>query len=97
MAKGDFGKWILRHIDSWFAFARERDLGIERMEELILVTGCDHTRSWANVAFFGGQDDAQASFGVEVIHGPPLTINWQAFPERIRGAVVYRGPSGTVR
>ena len=76
---GDFRDWIVKHIDRWFAFARERGLGIERMEEIILVTGCDHTRSWTNVAFFGSQHDgrvthAQASFGVKVVHGPPVSI-----------------------
>jgi hypothetical protein len=56
----------VKHIDSWFAFARKLGLGIEQMEEIILVTGCDRTRSWTNVAFLGGQADAQVSFGVRV-------------------------------
>ncbi len=96
-AIGDFREWIVKHIDSWFTFARELGLGIERMEEIILVTGCDHTRSWTNVAFFGDQYNAQVSFGVEVNHGPPFTVNWQPLPERVRGAVVHRGPGGRVR
>jgi len=32
---------MLKHIDRWFAFARRLGLGIEQMEEIILVTGCD--------------------------------------------------------
>ena len=97
LAKGDFSGWIVKQIDRWFAFARDLGLGIERMEELILVTGCDHTRSWTNIAFFGSQNNAQASFGVKIIHGPPISISWQPSPERVRGAVLHRGPSGTVR
>ncbi|KAH9959643.1 hypothetical protein BC827DRAFT_1156210 [Russula dissimulans] len=48
LAQGDFGKWILRNIDHWFAFTRRLGLGIERMEQIILVTGCDRMRSWTN-------------------------------------------------
>jgi hypothetical protein len=98
-AMGDFREWIVKHIDRWFAFARELGMGIERMEEIILVTGCDHARSSTNVAFFGDQYNAQASFGVQVVHGPPrgLCINWRSLPEHVRGAVVHRGPGGTVR
>ena len=37
-ARKAFAKCIIKHIDEWFAFARERDLGISR-EDIILVTG----------------------------------------------------------
>lgn len=97
LAKGDFSEWIVKHIDHCFAFAQRLGLGIERMEEIILVTGCDHTRSWTNVAFFGSQLDAQASFRFKVVHGPPVSIDWQPSPEPVLGAVVHRGPGGTVR
>jgi hypothetical protein len=97
LARGDFSEWIVKHIDHCFAFAQGLGLGIERMEEIILVTGCDRTRSWNNVAFFGSQHDAQASFGVKVVHGPPVSIFWQPSPEPGRGGVVHRGPGGTVR
>lgn len=98
LAKGDFSEWIVKNIDHCLAFAQGLGLGIERMEEIILVTGCDRTRSWTNVAFFGGQHDAQASFGVKVVQEPPvLNIYWQPSPEPVRGGVVHRGPGGTVR
>ena len=64
------------------------------MEEIILVTGCDLTRSWTNVAFLGGQADAQVSFGVKV-EGPD--ISFQFLPENARGAVLSHGPEGSVR
>ena len=66
------------------------------MEEIILVTGYDLTRSWTNIAFLGGQADAQVSFGVKV-EGPDTSINFQFSPENARGAVVCQGPEGTVR
>ena len=59
------GKWIVKYIDSWFAFSRKLGLGIEQMEEIILVTGCDCARSWTNIAFLGNYANAQVSFGVQ--------------------------------
>jgi hypothetical protein len=92
-----FGRWMVKHIDSWFAFARSLGL-VHQMEEIILVTGCDLTRSWTNIAFLGGRADAQVSFGVEVegsTRNP--SINFQSSPGRVRGAVSHHGPEGTVR
>ena len=66
------------------------------MEEIVLVTGCDRTRSWTNVAFLGSQVDAQVSFGVRV-EGPDTSINFQFSPENAQGAVLRHGPEGTVR
>ena len=95
-ARGDFGKWILKHIDRWFAFARGLGLGINQMEEIILVTGCDCTRSWANVTFLEGQTSGQASFGVKVDQGSDVSINWQLSSGKIQGAVCNWGPGGKV-
>ena len=66
------------------------------MEEIILVTGCDRTRSWTNVAFLGNHVDAQVSFGVKV-EGPDTSINFQSSPGNARGAVLRHGPEGKVR
>ena len=67
------------------------------MEEIILVTGCDRARSWTNIAFFGGEADAQASFGVKVSGGPGNSIDVRFSPGHVMGAVVSHGPEGTVR
>ena len=88
---------MVTHIDRWFAFARQLELGIEQMEKLILVTGCDHARSWTNVAFLRNQKEAQVSFGVEVAHSPEGRISWQVSAGQIRDAVFNQGPSGKVR
>ena len=96
LVRAYFGAWIVKHIDRWFAFAKELGL-VEQMEEIILVTGCDHTRSWTNVAFFGNEHNARATFGVKVEHGPVVSIEWQSSPEQVQGAVLHRGPDGTVR
>jgi hypothetical protein len=83
---------MVKHIDTWFPFARNLGL-VDQMEDLILVTGCDLTRSWTNVAFL--ETDAQVLFGVKV-EGPNTSINFQYSPERARGAVLHHGPEGPV-
>jgi hypothetical protein len=88
----------VKHIDSWFAFARELGIGIQQMEEIILVTGCDLTRSWTNIAFHGGQADAQVSFRVKVEEElEDTSIKFQFLPENAQGAALHHGPEGTVR
>jgi hypothetical protein len=68
------------------------------MEEIILVTGCDRTRSWTNVAFLEHRADAQVLFGVKVeVKGHDTSINFQFSPENARGAVLLHGPEGKVR
>jgi hypothetical protein len=89
-----FGKWMIKNICQWFVWIQDKELGIDQMEDIVLVTGTDRTRSWANVAFLGGQADARVSFSVEATHSK---INWQFSPERNTGAVSNWGPSGEVR
>jgi hypothetical protein len=86
---------MVKHIDQWFAFARQLELGIENMEEIVLVTGCDRTRSSTNVAFLepGVRADAQVSFGVKVARD---RVDWQFSPEHVQGAVLNQGPGGEV-
>ncbi|KAH9992240.1 hypothetical protein BJV74DRAFT_403429 [Russula compacta] len=93
-SRGDFGKWMLKNIDSWFYFARGLGLGIEHMEEIVLVTGLHLTKSWATVAFFEGQSNAQASFGSRVVPGADVRINWRCLPGSVRGGMRSWGPEG---
>jgi hypothetical protein len=88
---------MLKHIDHWFEFARELGLGINQMEEIILVTGCDYTGSWANVAFLEGPTYGQASLGVKVVQGSDVGINWQFSSGNPEGVVCNPGPEGKVR
>jgi hypothetical protein len=97
LARGDFAKWITSHIDSWFAFTRRRGLGIEKMEDIILVTGRHRTRSWTNIAFHESQANAQVSFSVQVTEaGTASGVNWQVERRNIHGAMLSQGPSGVV-
>ena len=97
VANTKFGKWIIKHIDRWFAWARQLELGVNRMDDIVLVTGTHRTRSCTNVAFPGGQEDAQALFGAKVDHhGDVVAVVWQFSHERSRGAVLNCDPSGEV-
>jgi len=98
VARGDFGKWMIEHIDRWFTFVQRLGLGLENMEDIILVTGCHRTRSWINVAFLGCHTDARVSFGVNVADedDSEVDIKWRLSPDRIRGAELSRGPNGKV-
>jgi hypothetical protein len=91
-ARRAFAKCIIKHIDEWFAFARECDLGINR-EDIILVTGCHLTRTWAAIAF--REEGEQVSFGVQV--SGVSDVMWRFTREGAQGVAYNLGPSGQVR
>jgi hypothetical protein len=45
-----FEDYIRDHVDRWFNWVQNKNLGIERMEDLILVSGCTLVTSWAAAA-----------------------------------------------
>ena len=46
-----FEDYIRDNVVSWFIWSRERGLPVERVEDLILVTGCTLVTSWAVAVF----------------------------------------------
>lgn len=54
-----FEDHIRDHVDRWFSFAQRRKLDVERMEDLILVTGCTLVTSWGIAAFVDSTKDAE--------------------------------------
>jgi hypothetical protein len=46
-----FRAYAIKHCESWFDFALAAGLEVERMEDLLLVTGCDRTQPWSLAAF----------------------------------------------
>jgi hypothetical protein len=97
IARGAFRDYIVRHIRNWFNFARSLGLGVNQMEDIILITGRDRTKSCTNIVFpeTDDQSDARVSFGVEV--SDRVGIQWNFSRENILGAVLNRGRSGKVR
>jgi hypothetical protein len=49
--KRPFEDCIRDNVESWFSWVQENKLGVERMEDIILVTGCTLAISWAAAAF----------------------------------------------
>ncbi|KAI9440445.1 hypothetical protein H4582DRAFT_1463515 [Lactarius indigo] len=92
LSQAHFGTWMIRHIDSWFAFSQRHGLGI-RTEDIVLVTGSHRTRSWSNIAFYESRVDSRVSLRVQA-PGIGTTVHWQVLSQRIQGAVLSRGPSG---
>ncbi|KAI0282350.1 hypothetical protein BGY98DRAFT_113691 [Russula aff. rugulosa BPL654] len=90
VAFGDFGKWMIKHIDTWFAFARGLGLEVDRMEDIILVTGRHLTKSWVNVAFTQRRPDAGVSFDVQVSGHSHVSLE----QEYVRGGDLKLGPAG---
>jgi hypothetical protein len=85
---------MVKHIDQWFAFVKRLGLEIDRMQDIILVTGCHRAKSWVNVAFSEGQRDTRASFRVPESVAPGLSIRRQL----VRGGAMLKpGPWGEVR
>jgi hypothetical protein len=94
VALGDFGKWIVNHIYDCMRLAEERGLGVNRMEDIILVTGRHLAKSWARAVFSETRGGAEASFVAQASpSGSPIVY----LEERnVSGAQLEFGPSGEV-
>ena len=74
-----FEVYIRDHIVNWFTWAQNNKLGIERMEELILVTGCTLVTSWASAVLVDHNMEAEIT----------LSHRNSSIWTNIRGPVVY--------
>jgi hypothetical protein len=81
-----FEDYIRDNVDSWFSFARRNNLGVERMEDLILVTGCTLVSSWGVAAFIDNAMDAEFSLKSRHLAGGGAMFDWRI----IRPSVVHR-------
>ncbi|KAI0029230.1 hypothetical protein K488DRAFT_33806, partial [Vararia minispora EC-137] len=76
--KRDFRDYLVAHCERWLQFAQGHGLDVERMEELILVTGCDRTQPWALAAFTSTSVSAGISFDLSVLSSTVATpsLKW---------------------
>ena len=81
-----FEDYIRDHVDSWFAFSRRYNLDVERMEDLILVTGCTLVTSWGVAAFVDSASDAEISLRTQARPGGGAMFDWRVN----RPTVIYR-------
>ena len=76
-----FEDYIQDHVVSWFTWAQKNNLGVERMEDLILVIGCTLVTSWAAAVVVDNNMEAEISLG-----GIGRSFVWN----KIRGRIEYR-------
>jgi hypothetical protein len=80
----EIGDYFLDHIDSWFTWSQNNEptQRVERMEDLIFVSGCTLATSWAAAAFVDKTTEAQISLATR---NSGTTFVWSD----IQGAVAY--------
>ena len=89
-----FEDYIQAHVESWFTWARKNRLGVERVEDLILVSGCTLVTSWAAAEFVDDNMDAEISLASRTLNNGGASFVWS----NIRGRVLYHNSrSGPVR
>jgi hypothetical protein len=83
-----FEDYIRDYIVSWFNWAQNNKLGVERMEDLILVTGYTLVTSWAAAVFY---DDTMPVDATSIsLHAQKFDRGGaQYFWSNIRGNVEY--------
>ena len=84
-----FQDYIQDHVDSWFTWAQKNRLGVERVEDLILVSGCTLVASWAAAAFVDDTMDAEISLASRALDKGGASSVWS----NIRGRVIYHNNS----
>jgi hypothetical protein len=80
-----FEHYIKDYVDSWLTWAQKNQLGVERVEDLILVSGCTLVTSWAAAAFADDTMDAEISLASTALSNCGASFVWS----NIRGRVLY--------
>lgn len=80
-----FEDYIRDHVVSWFTWAQKNQQAIERMEDLILVSGCTLVSSWAAAAFVYNTMEAKISLARRTLSNGGECFIWG----NIRGSVEY--------
>jgi hypothetical protein len=92
IARGDFGKWLVEHVDDCMKIADDLGLGINRMEDIILVTGRHLARSWVSVLFSEYRTGARVSFVAQAAGDSGVRLQERS----MSGGDLKLGPSGEV-
>jgi len=90
VAHGDFSKWIVKNIDDCMKLADDLGWGVNRMEDIILVTGRHLTKSWVHVAFSESRGGARVSFCVRVTGASSVHLE----ERNVTGGELKLGPNG---
>ena len=80
-----FEDYVQDHVGSWFTWAQKNRLGVERVEDLILVSGCTLVTSWAAAASVDDTMDAEISLASRALNNGGASYVWS----NVRGRVLY--------
>ena len=80
-----FEDYIRDHAVRWFNWAQNNKLGVERMEDLILVSGCTMATSWAAASFVDDTSEAEISLTSTLLGNAGASFVWG----NVRGRVSY--------
>jgi hypothetical protein len=75
--------YIRDNVANWFEWSRNDGLPVERLEDLILVTGCTLVTSWAVATFI--DDTQEISLAVQALPNGRGKFDWS----RMRGNVPH--------
>jgi hypothetical protein len=94
MRKKAFEEYIRENVAGWFAWSQRYQLDVERMEDLILVSGCTLVTSWAAAAFVEPSVKTDICLAAEPFNNGGARFTWS----NIHGIVAnHNSLSGPVR
>lgn len=89
-----FEDYIRDNIDVWFGIARRENLDVDRMEDIILVTGCSMVTAWGVAAFMDNLSEPEVWLKAQTAATGTPTFDWRV----VRSGVIYGdGYQTTVR
>jgi hypothetical protein len=71
-----FRERIRDSVESWFSWSRNADLPVDRMDDLILVTGCTLVTSYASAVLDDHIADAQISLASRPLNNGGASFVW---------------------
>ena len=77
------------HVYDWFNWAQSNMLDVERMEDILLVSGCTLVTSWAAAVFLDGNREAKITLASRTLSNGGTSFVWS----NIQGLVVYHNSS----
>jgi hypothetical protein len=86
-----FEDYIREHADSWLSFAQSRKLEVERMEDLIFVTGCTLVTSWGIAAFVDACSGEDAELEMKFQTHPGDYFDWREIHPIVTHKNKYQG------
>jgi len=80
-----FEKYIQDNVVSWFTWAQKNQLDVERMEDLILVSGCTLVTTWAAAVFTDHTMSAEVSLASKTLSSGGASFVWR----NVRGPILH--------